>query len=101
MLIKVHKSYRYVIAICDSELLGKTYEEGKRILDIRQSFYGGEGADEVDEEKLLELLDFWSKEDATFIISGEKSTQTAIKSEIITQDAIKTIQGIPFTLLLL
>jgi hypothetical protein len=36
MYLKVHQSYRDVVAICDSDLIGKKFEEGKRQLDIKQ-----------------------------------------------------------------
>ena len=31
LYIKVHKSYRTVVALCDSEILGKKFEEGGTI----------------------------------------------------------------------
>ena len=37
MLIKIHKSYKEIVAVCDSDLLGKTYEQGDKILEIRES----------------------------------------------------------------
>ena len=41
------------------------------------------------------------KEDATFNIVGEKSTNAAMKAELISKESINTIQGIPFSLILL
>ena len=101
MLVKIHKSYRQVVAICDSDILGKTYEEGEKLLDIRESFYGGEGSEEINEEKLIRLMQDLVKEDATFNIAGEKSVQAALKAEIISKEGIKTVQNIPFALVLL
>jgi len=99
MFIKIHKSYRDVVAICDNELLGKVFEESnnKAILEIKESFYKG---DEVNEEKALEIIDFHSKEDATFNIVGKNSISLALKSGIISKDGIKKVKGIPFTLVL-
>ena len=35
MLVKIHKSCREVVAICDKDLLGKEFHEGKKkILDV-------------------------------------------------------------------
>ena len=98
MLVKIHKSYRNVVAVCDSELLGKNFEQGERILEIRESFYNGE---EVDEEKLIQLMKDLASEDATFNIAGEKSCQAALKAGIISEQGIKKVQGIPFALVLL
>ena len=39
MLVKIHKSYRNVVAVCDSDLIGKKFEEDKFQLDLKESFY--------------------------------------------------------------
>ena len=39
MLIKIHRAYRDVVAICDSELIGKRFEEGKFQLEIKEDFF--------------------------------------------------------------
>ena len=75
MFFKLHKSYRNVVAICDTELLGKTFEEGKSYLDIKESFYKGE---ELDKIEIKKRIDFYSKEDATFNIVGKESIKVAL-----------------------
>ena len=42
MLVRIIKSYKNIVAVCDSELLGKKFESGKFQLDIKESFYKGE-----------------------------------------------------------
>ena len=98
MLIKIHKSYRDVVAICDSELLGEKFEEGERILEVRESFFNGE---EKNEEEIIELMKELSKEDATFNIVGEKSVNAALKAGIINEEGIKKVKEVPFALVLL
>ena len=98
MQIKIQKSYREIVAICDSELLGKRFEEGKFQLDIKESFYKGE---EKSKQEALDILKKMSIEDATFNIVGKESVDTAIKAGIISKQGIKKIQGIPFALVLL
>lgn len=98
MKVKIHKSYRDVVAICDSDLVGKKFDEDNFELDIKENFYNGE---EVDKEKLLEIIKNMSIEDATFNIVGEESIETAIKAGIITNESVKKIQNIPFSLVLL
>jgi len=98
MLVKVAKSYRDIIAICDSDLIGKRFEEGKFQLDVKESFFNGE---ETSPEKTIEILQNMSKEDATFNIIGKESIDTALKAGIISEQGIKKIQGIPFALVLL
>ena len=98
MFVKIHNSYRDVIAICDEDLLGKKFEEDKFQLDVKESFYNGE---KKDASQIAELLLHEKTEDATFNIVGEESVNAAIKAGIVTKQGIKTIQGVPFALVLL
>ena len=98
MYIKIHKSYRNVVALCDTELIGKTFEEGKRQLYCRENFYKGE---KVIKEKAIKILRQQTNEDATFNIVGKKSIQAAIEAGLIKKANIARIQNIPFTLILL
>ena len=98
MIINIIKSYRDTAAICDSELLGKRFEEGEFQLDLKESFYKGE---KKIEEELIQIMKDLKKEDATFNIVGKKAIQTAIKAGIISEKDIKTIQEIPFSLVLM
>ena len=98
MFINVIKSYRYIVAICDSDLLGKYFEEDKFQLDVKESFFKG---DKKTEQETIEIIQDMKREDATFNIVGEQSTNAAIKAGLISKDSIKTIQGIPFALVLM
>ena len=100
MFVKIHKSHnvRPVIAICDAELIGKKFIEGKRQLDIKESFYKGE---QIDETKLMFIFKVQSASDASFNIIGKKSIALAIKAGIINESAIQKLKGIPFALVLL
>lgn len=98
MLIRIIKSYRDIVAICDSNLLGKRLEEGKFQLEVKESFFGGE---ETNKEKAIDIMQRMSRGDATFNIVGEKSVNAALEAGIVTQHGIKKIQGIPFALILL
>lgn len=97
MLVRIIKSYRDIVAICDSELLGKRFEQGKFQLDVKESFFKG---DKTDEEKVIEIMKDMEKEDSTFNIIGKKSVNAALKAGIIKQEGIGKIQGIPFALVL-
>lgn len=98
MLVKIHDSYRKIIAICDSELLGKRFEEGNMQIEVSEVFYGGE---EKEEEEVVELLQDLYKEDATFNLVGQKSVNAAIKAGIISKEGVIRIQRIPHALGLL
>ena len=98
MFLKIHKSYRDVVAVCDSDLIGKRFEEGRFQLDIKESFYKGE---EIPEEQAILLLKKMSQEDVTFNIVGKESVKTAIKAGIIDEEAVGEVENIPFVLILL
>jgi len=98
MLIKIHKSYRDVIAICDSELLGKKFEQGNMQLDLTGEFFNGK---EKSESEILGIMKDASTEDASFNIIGKKATDLALKTGIISKEGVKKVQGIPFALVLL
>lgn len=59
--VKIHEHNQgKVIAVCDEEVLGNTYEEGIKILDVVESFYRGEIVDISRVIKLIEEKDFSS-----------------------------------------
>lgn len=97
MFVRIIKSYRDVVAICDSDILGEKFEEGQFQIDVKEGFYKGE---ERDEDETKEIILKMAMEDATFNIVGEKSVNLAISTGIITREGIKTIQGIPFAMVL-
>lgn len=98
MLVKIHESYRAVVAICDSNIIGKTFEEGKRQIKVNEHFFKGE---EKTESEVLKIMEEGSAEDYTFNIVGEESVKTALKAGIIKQEGIIRIQGVPIALVLL
>ena len=95
MLLKVHRSYRDVVSLVDSSLLGKKFEEGKRQLDIKEGFFKGE---EMPYEQVVRVLQSQLREDASFNIVGEESIRAATEAGIIQQGDFATLAGIPFTL---
>ena len=98
MNVKIHKTYRDVIAICDSDLIGKKFEQDNFQLDIKESFYKGE---EKTKQEIIQIMQNMSREDSTFNIVGEESVNCAIEAGIISRGGIKKIQGVPFALVLL
>lgn len=98
MFVNVIRSYRDVVAVCDKELLGKKFEEGKLQLDVKESFFKGK---ESSKEEASEIMRDMKLEDSTFNIIGEKSVQTALETGIITKDGIGKIANIPFALVLM
>ena len=98
MFVNVIRSYRDVVAVCDKELLGKKFEEGKLQLDVKESFFKGK---ESSKEEASEIMRDMKLEDSTFNIIGKKSVQTALETGIITKEGIGIIANIPFALVLM
>jgi len=98
MFLNIIHSYRDIVAVCDSELIGKVFEEGEFQLDLKENFYKGE---EIDREKAILIMQEMVKEDATFNITGEKSIAAALEAGIISKEGVKKIKGIPFALILM
>lgn len=98
MFINIIKSYREIIAICDSNLIGKIFEEGKFQLDLKESFFKGE---EKSKEELIKIMKNMAREDAIFNIVGKNSIDCAIDAGIVSKDGIKKIQDIPFAMVLI
>jgi len=98
MLIKIHEAYRKLVAVCDSEILGKKFIQGNMQLDLNPEFYGGK---KMTEEGIIGLFRELKEEDSTFNIVGKKSVNAALRAGIIDDDSISKIKGIPFAISLL
>ena len=98
MYLKIHESYRKIVAICDSNLLGKKFEQGNLQLEVKESFYGGEKKTEQEIEGLMR--DF-TTDDSMFNLVGEKTIKLALKLGLIDEEGIIHIQGIPHALALI
>jgi len=96
--IKIHESYRNVVALCDSELLGKRFEEGIRQLHLKENFYKGL---EITKEEAIEKIKEQMLEDSTFNIVGKEAINSAIEAELTKKEDIDKIQSIPFILTLI
>src|SRR3989344_3227239 len=97
MWIKIHKSYRAIVAICDEPLLGKKCEEGIKQLDVRESYFKGQ---QMQKPELIKLIIREAKEDSTFNIVGKESLKAAMEAGLIEKNSWKKVQGIPFILVL-
>ena len=95
MYLKIHSSgERKIIAICDENLIGKTFEEKDLQLQVSKRFYKGEI---VNENKILEEI-----KDADYVnIVGKNSVDFAIKNNLILKSNIITIQKIPHAIIII
>ena len=98
MFVKVHQTYREVIAICDSDLIGKKFEQDNRQIEVKESFFQGE---EMTEDQVTRVIEQGKNKDATFNIVGKNSVSLALKNNIISEEGIIRIQEVPVALVLL
>ena len=77
-----------MMAACDKGLLGKTFEEGKMILDVKESFYAG---DEVESEVLREKFD----QITIANLVGEETVKTALEEGFGYEENVLTVEDIP------
>ena len=96
--IKIHRSYRSVVGVCDSSIIGKKFEEDIRQLELTEFFFRGE---EMSHIEAVKIMRHQSKEDSTFNIVGRESINAALEAGIISEENIAKIQNIPFALVLL
>ncbi len=91
MIVKIHKVERgkMFLAVCDSELIGKKFEDDNKQLDLTSDFYKG---DEKTDQEICDLM----RNSYIMNLVGEKTTKLALKEEIIINENIKRIANIPY-----
>ncbi len=95
MQIKIHDSYRKIVALADTDLIGKTFEQDIMQIEVRPNFFQDK---EKDKQETIEILKDMDKEDATFYIVGEESIKSALEAKIISKEGIITIDNVPVAL---
>ena len=87
--LKIHQKLgRAVIAICDEDILGKTFEEGDLFFEVKEDFYKGE---KITKEKAKAIL----TEADNFNIIGKEIVDLALELNVIDKDSIIRIKGVP------
>ncbi|MBW2964088.1 DUF424 domain-containing protein [Candidatus Woesearchaeota archaeon] len=89
MIVKTHATPNgKLIAICDSDILGKKFEEGDRQLDLSGGFYRGS---EVPAEQLERMLK------SAYLVNavGKRSVDFLIGKKLVDPSCILRIAGVP------
>ena len=78
-----------LINVCQTDLLGKVFREGQKVLDISEKFYGGE---QVELDYAFSLVD-----EATVIsLVGNYVVEEAIRRGIVHKDSVLVVEGVKF-----
>ena len=83
--VKFHEN---VVAICDEDLIGKIFDDGKIKLEILPRFYGGEL---MDEKQIKDLL----AKGKNLNLVGAKCIKIALDNKIIKEEHVLYVKGIP------
>lgn len=89
MIVKVHKRQdKTVVAVCDTNLIGKKFEDGDLQLDLGSDFYKGEEMDEKEAGDLVRNADIIN-------LAGEESIRLGLAEGVIDEEHVLKIKGIP------
>ncbi|HDL02292.1 MAG TPA: DUF424 family protein [Candidatus Pacearchaeota archaeon] len=114
ILIRVHESYRWVVAVCDTDVFGRKLVdsgvgsrqsavegqegESRRVLDVSGDFFKGEEFNEIEARGEIVRC---ANEDATFNFVGKDSVELAKELGIVKDEGVMEIEGVPVALVLL
>ena len=88
MFAKIHEiDYKRILAVCDKELIGKTFEDGKIFFHTREKFYKDIEINETELEKLFEEVDSAN-------LFGNKCVGIAQKKGLINETQTILISGV-------
>jgi len=77
-----------LLAICDSEILGKTLHEGKIVFHVKEEFYNG---GRVTLEDAVEMI-----ENSNIVnMVGKNCVEKAIQKGFVHPEAVLKIEGVP------
>ena len=78
-----------LVAVCDGDVLGETFEAGDVRLEVTEEFYGGDAAEEADEETVVASL----RSATTANLVGEECVGVAVDAGIIDPDRVLDVGG--------
>ncbi len=87
-LNQMRREGEYIVAICDYDLIGQSFEEGDRCIHISENFYKG---------KLVPIEEGIAAMGKATIanIVGERIVSEALKAHLIHERGIIRIQNVP------
>lgn len=91
--LKIHIcGEKSVASVCDSEIIGKVFEECGRLLDIDADFFGGKKAD------IGEIISAVKSADSANI-AGNRIISELLNAQVITPSGVKEISGMKFAMI--
>ena len=87
-LNRIHRGTECIVAICDQEILGKSFEEGEKLIHVSEHFYKGELVSLDEGIRAMEVATIAN-------IVGKRIVKEALKANLIHKRGIIRIQRIP------
>jgi len=96
--LKIHEMQdKQFLSCCDSDLLGKTFTEGKTCLRVTESFY--KGTEITLEEASIIIRDNIKAMDSVHII-GERIIDYLHEKDVICKDGVRRVNKIPHLIII-
>ena len=91
IIVKRHRTPKdeLMLALCDENVQGKVFTEGKLQLDCSADFYAGEACDR---DAILDLL----RMSVNANIVGHDAVALAREAGVVDDENVKTIDGVPY-----
>ncbi len=77
-----------LIVVTDSDLIGKTFEEGKKHLDLTKKYYLGEEMDKAEIKKLIKFA-------RHIVLTGKEAVAMGIELDLLMSDKILYVNKVP------
>ena len=91
--LKIHSMQgKQFLSCCDSDLLGKTFTEGKSCLRVTESFYKGT---EISLEEARDIISTNIDAMDSVQIIGENIINCLHDSDVVCKDYAKCVDGVP------
>ena len=78
-----------LVSVCDAECVGETFADGDVSLSVTEEFYGGDDADEADDDAVVDSL---TRATVANIV-GERSVGVAIDAGLVDEECVLHIDG--------
>ena len=89
MILKQHIiSGKIILVVCDDEILGKKFEEGRKQLDFTTDFFKGNKKTEEETKQLMKRSHYLN-------LNGEKTVAIGIELKLVDKKNIIWISNIP------
>jgi len=75
-----------LVAVCDADVLGETFDDGQVSLTVTEEFYGGEAASE---DAVIASL----KRARTANLVGDHAVETAVEAGVIDPETVLDVDG--------